>query len=133
MHCGGTCEAREKEVRFCLELWNKYPPSIYKDLKRGALRAQEILEKLRVLAHRASGGWARAAILLAGGLDAGLLHSLNHTSSAKTTMPRQARTNRSIDALGNELRIDSGVVENLSTNRRNTVDNASFCEFWRKT
>ena len=67
MHCGGTCEAREKEVRFCLELWNKYPPSIYKDLKRGALRAQEILEKLRAPAHRVSGGWARAAILLAGG------------------------------------------------------------------
>ena len=48
-------------------------------------------------------------------------------------MPRQARTNRSIDALGNELRIDSGVVEKFPTNRRNTVENASFCEFWRKT
>ena len=48
-------------------------------------------------------------------------------------MPRQARTNRSIDALGSELRIDGGVVENFSTNRRNTVENASFCEFWRKT
>ena len=89
---GAGTEGREKEVVFCVELWKKYPPGIYKDLKRSALRAQEILEKLRALAHRASGGWARAAILLAGGLDAGLLHSLNHTSSAKTTMPRQART-----------------------------------------
>ena len=58
---------REKEVVFCVELWKKYPPDIYKDLKRSALRAQEFLEKLRAPAHRASGGWARAAILLAGG------------------------------------------------------------------
>ena len=83
---------KEKGVVFCVELWKKSPPGIYKDLKRSALRAQEFLEKLRAPAHRASGGWARAAILLAGGLDAGLLHSLNHTSSAKTTMPRQAST-----------------------------------------
>jgi len=33
-----------KRGRFCVELWKKSQPDIYKDLKRSALRAQEILE-----------------------------------------------------------------------------------------
>ena len=36
---------REKEVRFCVELWKKSQPDIYKDLKRSALRAQEMFLK----------------------------------------------------------------------------------------
>ena len=97
------------------------------------LETENTEEKTNKQTARARARARCAAILLAGGLDAGLLHSLNHTSSAKTTMPRQARTNRSIDALGHERRIDSGVVAKFPTNRRNTVENASFCEFWRKT